>query len=400
MPEYSYVAVDSSGKKVTGSIEAATQREALATIASRELYPVEIRAEAPPRRLFQRSRVPAQTMAVVYGQLADLLRSGVPLLKALQIVRAQSIHPVLKEVLGEVARRVEDGAGLGDAMARFPHIFSEMAVSMVRAGTEGGFLEEALYRVSEFTEATEDLRKRVKGAMAYPVMLMIIGTIVVSALLVFLVPKFEGFFENLRNRNELPALTEGLLSFSAFLQSWGLWVAGGVVVVIMALRTWLRSESGRRVWDQYIIKVPILGTIVLNFAVARFCRVLGTLLRNGVQILRALEIASEATGNVLLAEAIQKAAKSISQGQRLAVPLASCRLFPPMVIEMISVAEEANTLETVLIQIAEALERRTWRQLDVGVRLLEPILLLLVASGVLVVVVALLLPIFKMSQAI
>jgi len=171
-------------------------------------------------------------------------------------------------------------------------------------------------------------------------------------------------------------------------------------VVIVALRTWLRSESGRRVWDQYIIKVPVLGTIVLNFAVARFCRVLGTLLRNGVQILRALEIASEATGNVLLAEAIQKAAKSISQGQRLAVPLASCRLFPPMVIEMISVAEEANTLETVLIQIAEALERRTWRQLDVGVRLLEPILLLLVACGVLVVVVALLLPIFKMSQAI
>lgn len=400
MPEFTYVAVDTTGKKISGSIEAATQREALAAIASRDLCPVEVRVQAPPRRLFQRSRVPGQMMAIVYGQLADLLRSGVPLLKALNIVRAQSTHSVLKEVLGEVARRVEDGAGLGDAMARFRHVFSEMAVSMVKAGSEGGFLEEALYRVAEFTEATEDLRKRVSGAMAYPTLLVIIGTLVVSGLLVFLVPKFEGLFQNLRERNELPALTEALLGFSQFLGRWGLWLAVGLVVAIVSIRTWLHTATGRRFWDRYILKVPVLGNIVLSFAVARFCRVLGTLLRNGVPILRALEIASDATGNVLLGEAIQKASKSVSEGQRLAGPLASCGLFPATVIEMIAVAEEANTLETVLLQIAEALERRTWRQLDVGVRLLEPLLLLLIASAVLVVVVALLLPIFKMSQAI
>ncbi|HOA51311.1 MAG: type II secretion system F family protein [Thermogutta sp.] len=402
MPEFSYVAVDANGQRVTGTIAAATKREALTAIASRELYPLEVRSEAPARPLFSfgRRSVPAQAMAVVYGQLADLLRSGVPLLRALNIVKSQSVHPTLKEVLGEVARRVEDGMGLGDAMARFPGVFSEMASSMVRAGSEGGFLEEALYRVAEFTEATEDLRKRVKGAMAYPMFLIVIGSLLVSGLLIFLVPQFEGMFQNLRERNELPGLTEGLLAFSQFLQAWGIWVVVVIILGFFSVRAWLRSETGRRLWDRYVLKVPILGGIVLNFAVARFCRVLGTLLKNGVPILRALEIASEATGNVLLGEAVHKATKNISQGQRLAEPLAACKLFPPLVVEMIAVAEEANTLETVLLQIADSLERRTWRQLDVGVRLLEPILLLLVAMAVLVVVVALLLPVFKMSGAV
>lgn len=400
MPDFSYVAVDANGQKVTGSIAAATQREALTAISSRNLYPLEVRSETAPRRLFGRRKVPAQAMAVLYGQIADLLRSGVPLLRALNIVRHQSTHPVLKDVLGEVARRVEDGAGLGDAMARFPGVFSEMAVSMVRAGSEGGFLEEALTRVAEFTEATEDLRRRVHGAMAYPVFLMIVGTVVVAALLIFLVPRFEGMFENLRARNELPALTEWLLSFSKFLKAWGIWAAVLIAFLISSVRAWLRTDTGRRFRDRYILKVPILGGIVLSFSVARFCRVLGTLLRNGVPILRALEIASDATGNVLLGDAVRQATTDISQGQRLAEPLAACKLFPTMVVEMIGVAEEANTLETVLLQIADSLERRTWRELDVGVRLLEPMLLLVVAGFVLVVVVALLLPVFKMSGAV
>jgi general secretion pathway protein F/type IV pilus assembly protein PilC len=207
-------------------------------------------------------------------------------------------------------------------------------------------------------------------------------------------------FQNLRERNELPGLTEGLLTFSQFLQSWGVWVLVAIILGFLSLRSWLQSDSGRRVRDRYVLKVPILAGIVLNFSVARFCRVLGTLLKNGVPILRALEIASAATGNVLLGEAVRKATKNISQGQRLAEPLAACKLFPALVVEMIAVAEEANTLETVLLQIADSLERRTWRQLDVGVRLLEPILLLLVALAVLVVVVALLLPVFKMSGTV
>lgn len=400
MPEFSYVAVDASGKKITGTVAAATQREAVAAVSARDLFPLEVRGEATDAAALRRRRVPAQLMAVTYGQLADLLRSGVPLLRAIQVIRGQVSHPALKEVLGEVARRVEDGASLADAVARFPGCFGEMAVSMIRAGGEGGFLEDALVRVAAFTDASEDLRKRVMGAMAYPVLLFLIGTVVVSGLLVFLVPRFQTLFESLRQRNELPALTEGLLAASDFLQNWGLWILLLIGLTVWAVRGWLKTETGRRIWDRYILRVPVAGNIFLSFAVARFCRILGTLLQNGVPILRSLEIAGQATGNRVLSDAVQKATENISAGQSLAAPLAACKLFPPMVIEMISVAEEANTLETVLVQIADALERRTWRQLELGVRLLEPIMLLIIAGIVLVVVIALLLPVLKMSTTI
>lgn len=400
MPEFQYVAVDLQGKKTSGTISAATQREAVAAIGARDLFPVTVTGEDIGEVRKRVKRVPAQTMAVVYGQLADLLRSGVPLLQALNIIRVQTSHAGLKDILAEVHRRVQDGASLADAMARFPSVFGEMAVSMVRAGGEGGFLEEALLRVAEFTEAADDLRKRVIGAMAYPILLLVFGTMVVAALLIFLVPMFDTLFESLRQRGEMPAFTEWLLGVSNWLQGWGMWVFPAALVGAWGVRQWFKTDNGRMIWDRYILVTPMIGPVVLNFAVARFCRVLGTLLRNGVSILRALDISADATGNRVLGEAIQKATKNISAGQKLATPLAASGHFPSMVVEMISVAEESNTLETVLIDIAESLERRTWRRLDLVVRLLEPILLMLVAALVLVVVVALLLPVFNMSKMV
>ncbi len=195
-------------------------------------------------------------------------------------------------------------------------------------------------------------------------------------------------------------MTEVVLAISRTIQSSGLWVAGIGLVAALVLRQWLATESGRWWRDRTKIRLPMVGTIFLNLAVARFCRVLGTLLHNGVPILRSLEISSEATGNRVLGAAIQEATENISSGQRLAGPLAACGHFPPAVVEMISVAEESNTLETVLLTIADSLEKRTWRQLDLAVRLLEPIMLLLLAGAVLLVLVALLYPMFKMSYAL
>ncbi|RMF93960.1 MAG: type II secretion system F family protein [Planctomycetota bacterium] len=400
MPEFQYTALDSRGKKVDGTVSAATKREAVAAISARDLYPVSVSGEEITEVRKRVRRIPAQTMAVVYGQLADLLKSGVPLLRAINIIRSQTSHQGLKDILSEIHRRVEDGAGLADAMLRFPNVFDEMSISMIRAGHEGGFLEEALMRVAEFTEASDDLKKRVVGAMAYPVLLLGMGTLVIIGLLVFLVPKFETLFENLRQRNEMPALTEWLLGVSTWLQSWGLWVFPAIILGVWTLRQWFRTDTGRMIWDRYIIMVPMVGSVVLNFAVARFCRVLGTLLRNGVPILRALDIAADSTGNRVLGESVRKATENVSAGQSLAGPLAAGGCFPQMVVEMISVAEEANTLETVLLEIADSLERRTWRRLDIVVRLLEPILLILLAGAVLVVVLALLLPVFKMGMSI
>jgi general secretion pathway protein F/type IV pilus assembly protein PilC len=397
MPDFSYIAVDATGKRVSGSISAGSRREALAALSSRALFPVEVHGEGTAASAGRVRRVPPQQLATMYGQLADLLRSGVPLLRSLEVLREQSTHAGLKHVLGEVHRQVEDGATLAQAMGRYENIFGEMAISMVRAGGEGAFLEEALSRVAEFTEAQEDLKKRTLGAVIYPLVVATFGTLVVAALIVFFVPQFAQLFERLRDRGELPLITEWLLWLSDTLR----WAGPPLLAVLVVFGWWirrkLRTEAGRWWWDRTKLRMPLAGQIFWHLAVARFCRVLGTLLRNGVPILRSLEIASEATGNRVLAAAIREASESISAGQPLAEPLAQSGRFPPMVIEMIAVAEQANTLEQVLVNIADGLERRTWRKLDLAVRLLEPILLVLLAGAVLVVVLALLLPILKMS---
>jgi general secretion pathway protein F/type IV pilus assembly protein PilC len=307
---------------------------------------------------------------------------------------------VLKEVLADVYHRVEEGATLGEAMARYPKVFSELAVNMVKAGGEGGFLEEALDRVAAFTEQYEDLKSRTTGALAYPAVLGTVGTIVVSVLIVFFVPKFATIFDSLRERGELPVLTDWLLWFSDAVRRWGLVVLGAVVVALLLVRTRLATDAGRRTADLLKMKIPLLGGIFRNLAVARFCRVLGTMLRNGVPILKSLEVSREAAGNRVLSDAIEEASENISAGQTLAGPLAASGHFPQTVVEMISVAEESNTLDSVLVEIADGLERRTTRRMDLAVRLIEPMMLLFLAGIVLVVVMALLMPVIKMSSTI
>jgi general secretion pathway protein F/type IV pilus assembly protein PilC len=399
MPDFAYVARNTSGQKISGSITAASQREAVALLSGQALFPLEIQAGKAKSRLGG-SRVKGQTMAVAYAQLASLLRAGVPLLRSLEVLRKQSSNQTLARVLGEVQDHIEQGSTLGDAIARYPRVFSEMAINMVKAGGEGGFLEEALERVAQFTEQQEDLKARTVGALAYPAFLASVGSLIVTALIIFFVPQFDELFKSLRERGELPVLTEWLLALSNSLSSWGLLILLGLIAGFAALKAHLATDRGRRWRDRIKLKLPLLGAVFKNLAVARFCRVLGTLLRNGVPILKSLDISRVTSGNVVLSEAIEDASENISAGESLAAPLGASGHFPITVVEMISVAEESNTLDKVLVEIADGLEKRTTRRLDLAVRLLEPILLLILAGAVLFVVIALLMPVIKMSNTI
>ena len=398
MPDFAYIARDLTGHKVTGTLSAQSEREVITILSGKSLFPVQVSAEkvqAPGAHL----RVRGQAMAAVYSQLAALLRSGVPLLRSIAVLRDQTSNKNLKTILDEVHRRVEEGNTLADAMVRFPRAFSEMAVNMVRAGGEGGFLEDALERVATFTEQQEDLKGRTISAMVYPLLLGTAGTVVVTGLIVFFVPKFAVMFDRLRQRGELPWATDALLWVSDSARSYGVFVLAALAVAGIFIFMRLQTPEGRRLADLIRIKVPIAGGIFLSFAVARFCRVLGTLLHNGVPILKALEISRDASGNRVLSEAIARASENISGGHSLAGPLAGSGHFPKMVVEMIAVAEESNTLDKVLVELADDLEKRTSRQLDLAVRLLEPIMLIILAVVVLIVVIALLVPVMKMSSA-
>lgn len=399
MPDFLYTARDMSGRQVSGKLAAASVQDALTLIGRQSLFPVAVEAERPATT-GNGKRVKAALLTAFFGQLADLLRSGVPLMRALEVLRKQNSQPTLVDVLDRVRGDVEEGKPLHEAFARHPRVFGEMAVSMVRAGAEGGFLEEALERVAEFTEKQEELRSRTQGAVVYPLILAVFGTLVVIGLLIFIVPKFETMFARLRQRGELPAATDWLLGLSAAMQTWWPLMLGVVVAAGFWLKTWLASDKGRLQFDSLKLRLPGISTIFLSLSVARFCRVLGTMLHNGVPILRSLDISASATGNRVLAQAVMRASENISAGQSLAKPLGASGHFPPAVVEMIAVAEESATLDRVLIRIADTLERRTWRQLDLVVKLIEPLMLLFLAVVILLLAIALLLPVIKMSSAI
>jgi general secretion pathway protein F/type IV pilus assembly protein PilC len=401
MPEFAYIARDLTGNRVEGTLAAGTEREAVATLSARDLFPLKVAStEGQAVGKTGSLRVPQRIMAATYGQLSALLGSGVPLLRALEVIRQQTPHKNLAAILEDVHSRVQEGSTLADAMSRHPRAFGELPTSIVRAGGEGGFLEEALDRLAKFTEQQDELKSRVVGALAYPTILFVLGTVVVNALIIFFVPKFEALFGRLRERGELPALTEWLLGLSAVLQTYGIFVLAAIFIIALWIRTRLQTEQGRMWLDRWRLKLPVVSGIYLSLAVSRFCRVLGTLLANGVPIVRSLEISADSTGNRVLSNAVREAAENISAGQSLATPLGDSGHFPPDVVEMIAVAEQSNNLETVLPHIAETLERDTWRRLDLFVRLLEPLLLLLLAAVVLVVVIALLVPVLKMSTTV
>lgn len=400
MAEYRYIAREISGSQVQGTVSAASEREALGSLAAKNLFPISINLAdaAKAHQANKRRRVPARVLTVFYTQLADLLRAGVPLLRSLDLLVKQTRQMTLKLVVQEVRDQVADGTRLAEAMRQHPTVFNDLTISMVRAGEEGSFMEESLQRIADFTEHQEELKGRVVGAMAYPAFLVVVGGLILVGMLIFFVPKFEPLFETMRAEGTLPWATITLLTASGFFQKYSLVMLGVIGLALYLSRQYFSNDLGRLRMDEFRLKIVGVGRVIRSLAVARFCRVLGTLLKNGVPILTALHIAKDATGNRVISGAIAQAADHVSSGRSLAQPLAECGQFPADVIEMIAVGEEANNLEAVLVGIAEKMERQTNRQLDMVVRLLEPLMLVVMAGVILFVLIALMLPIFNSSS--
>ena len=272
---------------------------------------------------------------------------------------------------------------------------------MVRAGQEGGFLEDVLKRISDFAENQEDLKSKVVGALAYPIFLAVVGFILVNVLVIFFVPQFDDLFKTLEKKNVAALLDANVDRNEPF---HGVVVGPGVFCGRYRMRSFslpvVRHATGAATVDGWRLRLPVVGSLYLNFALTRFTRILGTLLHNGIPILQALHIAKDSTGNLVLSQAIEQSAENVTAGDSLAAPLAACKFLPRDVVEMIAVGEESNSLDTVLVDIANGLEKRTSRQLELFVRLLEPMLLLVMAAVIGLVVAGLLLPVFKMGSAI
>lgn len=393
MPTYAYIARSTAGERVDGTLESASEQSALSDLQSRGLAPVKVSETVVRKRT---RRVSIRRLSAAYRQLADLLRAGVPLLRALRLLGNSKSDPALASVMTEIADAIADGDRLADAMARHPAIFPPVQLAMIRAGERGSFLDAVLARLAQFLEHQADLRSKVIGAMIYPFVLIFVGLAIVIGALVVFVPKFRDFYSG----TEVPAPTRMLMATSNLLtEHWLAVIVATGLVSAAGFWAW-RKPIVRRQLSIWQLRIPKFGALVRSLAVARFARILGTMLGNGIPMLVAMRISRDAAGHPLLEEAIDAATEAVRSGEPLAAPLRESGLFDEDVVEMVAVGESANNLADVLLSIAETLESRIDRLLGIALRLLEPLLLLILAGAVLFIFVALVVPMLRMSSAL
>lgn len=414
MPVFQYKGLQTNGTVAEGQLEASGRSEAFAQMAGLGLRPVSLseKAGAAGKKspdlaaslgsisFFKKvHKVSARALEDFTRLLSSLLAAGVPLSRALVILHKESSNPAAHAKWKEIHDYVVDGMSLADAMGKSPETFPRVYTAMVQAGETGGFLDLVLAQIADFQAREKDLRSKVTAAMLYPCVLLFLALAVLVFLLTFFIPKFQVIFKGLGAALPLP--TQIVLGASSVLRSYGLVVLVGVVIVVMLVRNWFASEKGRRVWEGLILRLPMIGPLVAQFAMARFSRMLGTLLGAGVPLVQALNVARKSIGNQILVDAVAQAIERVQQGGQLGASLAECKgLFPSSVVEMVAVAEESGRLDHELIRIANVTEGDLDRHLKTAVAFAEPLLLFFIAAFIGTIFISMVLPIFTMQEYI
>lgn len=409
MPTFTYKAKKSTGETVTGTVTAESRRGALDALDKMGAFPLEIvqkngNGHAAPVASERRApmpwagRVRRGDVTLFTRQLGDLLKAGVAINRALQTLSQQTTKPAMSAVIEAVGREVSAGRPLHEALAEFPRQFPQLYCSMVRAGETGGFLDDSLRRVASFYEREDEIRSRIMTALAYPALLLTLGSISVVILLVFFIPRFTPIFESFGA--ELPATTKFLIGLGDFMQDYWVIVLGGAALSIAGYIAFRESPYGRTVIDRVKLRAPVYGRIELSGMVSRFARTLGALIHSGVPIVEGLKIAQAALDNAAYGPAINEVIAGVRQGRSLAEELRKTGFFPAMASDMIAVGEEAATLDDVLVTLAESMDREVDRRVRVFVSLFEPLLLVVMALIVGFIVASMLLPVFTLSGAV
>ena len=426
MPVFQYKALQSDGKIAEGQIEAGGRQEAFRQMETLRLRPISLaeRGNGKPNGKGARANGAAAAPGPVNGKasalrlslagpgritgrvlenftrlLSSLLAAGVPLSRALVILQKEAANPTAKAKWKEIHDLVVDGMSLADAMAKSPDTFPRVYVAMVEAGETGGFLDVVLAQIADFQAREKELRSKVMTALLYPVILLVLALCVLVFLLVFFIPRFQTMFAEFGGT--LPLLTQIIVGISQGLRAYGIILLLGLGLAGFLVRSWIVSAKGRRTWEGLILRLPTLGSLVAQFAMARFCRMLGTLLAAGVPLINALNVARRSIGNQILVDAVSNSIERVKEGKALGSSLAECQtLFSGSVLEMISVAEESGRLDQELVRIANVTEGDLDRQLKTAVALAEPLMLFFIAGFIGVIFIGMVLPIFTLQQYI
>jgi len=402
MANYTYKALDQRGAAASGEIEGDSKAAAAAALRNRGLTVLDMNEanKGLHMDLNFMTRIKAKDLTVFSRQFATMVSSGLSMLRCLYVLEEQTPNKKFAKVIGAVKSDVEAGIALSDALEKHPAVFSKLFVSMVRAGEIGGILDEVLNRVATQLEKEDSIRRAVKSAMVYPIMIGSFAILVMIGMVMFLIPLFASMYKDLGDA-KLPMLTQIMINVSNAIKGYWFIVLPAIILIIWLLRRFKRSDRGRELWDRFKLHIPMgIGEIVRKLAVARFSRTLGTLVTSGVPILQALDITGQAAGNVVIEKAMKEVQQSVKEGQSITGPLEKISVFPAMVTQMISVGEETGSLDAMLNKIADFYEDEVNASVKSLTSILEPILMLGVGALVGLVVISMYLPIFNMMNIV
>jgi type IV pilus assembly protein PilC len=426
MPKFNYVALDSRGKETKGTLDVASQPEAIGRLKEMGYFPTKVveaektadkaaakdekgkKAAGKARKgmsinikiPFIGGRVKPKVLTTFTRQLATLVDAGLPLLRGLRVLERQERNATLKEIIGELATSIEGGSTFSEGLAQHPKVFNRLYVNMVKAGELGGVLEVVLNRLSEFMEKAQKIKGKVIAAMFYPVAVLVVASAILVVLMVYVVPKFEEIFKDMLSGDQLPQFTRIVLGISRAIKDHIIITLGSAFGVFIVFKVIVSTRFGRKYFDKFKLIMPVLGPVVSKVAISRFTRTLGTLVSSGVPILQALTIVKETSGNVIVANAVAAVHESVKEGETITQPLEASNVFPPMVISMVDVGEQTGALPEMLMKIADNYDDEVDNSVAAMTSLLEPIMIVFLAIVVGSIVIALFLPLIVLMDKV
>jgi type IV pilus assembly protein PilC len=401
MPVFKWTGKNRAGAVQKGELEAADRQAVLTQLRRQGIMATKVKARARDIELNipgMRPGVKEKDLVTFTRQFATMIDAGLPLVQCLEILSSQTDNKTFAQIISKVQSDVEGGATFAESLRKHPRAFPELYVNMVAAGEAGGILDTILSRLAAYIEKTMSLKKKVKGALVYPSVVVTVAVLVVALLLIFVIPTFEQMFSDFGGTLPLP--TRLVTAASHWLAGYWYVPLFSIVALIVGLRQYRRTEGGRRISDSLILRIPVVGILVRKVAVAKFTRTLGTLISSGVPILDGLEVVAKTAGNKVVEEAILKTRQAISEGKTIAEPLQQTKVFPPMVVQMIGVGESAGALDTMLTKIADFYDDEVDSAVATLSSMLEPFIMVFLGVVIGFIVIAMYLPIFKLAGTI
>jgi len=401
MAVFAYKGVDTGNNPVKGTIEANDKDQAAQILRSRKIVVKELKRDLMSLEIGFPEKIKDEDVVIATRQLGVMINAGLPIVKALDIIANQSEKKKMRDIYSDVKNQIETGSEFNKALGKYKDDFGELYVNMIAAGEAGGLLDTILDRLGIYLEKAISLKRKVKSAMTYPTVVLVVAIAVVYGLMVFIIPKFEEMYSSFGG--QLPALTQFAIQISNFLRAWygGGAIIVGIVTAVVTIRTvYKKSPQGRYNIDKFLLKMPKFGDLIRKVAVAKFTRTFGTLLNSGVAILDALDIVARTAGNKVVEKALLGCKSQIESGKNLVEPLEESGVFPSMVIQMISVGEETGSLDQMLSKIADFYDDEVDRAVDGLTKLIEPFLMLFVGGAVGFVIIAMYLPIFNLGSIV